>query len=105
MKSSNVDQLDQLLHDDLVFITPDGQTLTKSMDLEAHRSGSMVIDKFVPSIESIKLFGDTAAVALLVNASGEMLGQPISGTFRYLRVWKQFDDSLKVIGGCCAIVA
>ena len=35
---SNVDVLDQLLHDNLIALTPTGQTLTKEMDLDAHRS-------------------------------------------------------------------
>ena len=102
---SNVDELDQLLHDDLLFITPDGQTITKTMDLDSHRARSMVIDEFIPTIESIKLFDETAVVTLQVRASGKMLGEPISGTFRYLRVWKQFEDSLKVIGGCCIVLS
>lgn len=104
MKISQVDELDQLLHDDLLFITPDGQAITKAMDLDSHRAGTMVIDEFVPTIESIKLFDETAVVVIQVRASGKMLGEPLSGTFKYLRVWKQFEGSLKVIGGCCTVL-
>lgn len=104
MKISNLDELEQLLHDDLIFITPDGKSVTKAMDLESHQTGTMIIDEFIPTIESIKLFDETGVVTLLVRASGKMLGQPLSGTFRYLRVWKQFEGSLKVIGGCCTVV-
>ncbi|WP_231634864.1 nuclear transport factor 2 family protein [Pedobacter sp. PACM 27299] len=34
MKSSNVEMLDKLLHNDLLFIVPSGETITKEMDLE-----------------------------------------------------------------------
>ncbi|GEM_PF-3331282 len=35
--ASDVDALDLLLYDSLVAIAPDGQMLTKEMDLNAHR--------------------------------------------------------------------
>ncbi len=33
IKTSDVEVLDQLLHDDLLFIAPNSQTITKEMDL------------------------------------------------------------------------
>lgn len=41
--ASNVDGLDLLLYDDLVAVAPDGQMLTKEMDLNAHRSKAIII--------------------------------------------------------------
>ena len=41
IKTSDVTLLDNMLHDDLLFIAPNGQTVTKEMDLASHRSGQM----------------------------------------------------------------
>lgn len=101
MKISDVEALDKLLHDDLLFITPDGQTITKKMDLDSHKSGAMIIEKIIPTIEIINLIEDIAVVTIVVDTIGKMLGQPIEGKFRYIRFWKLFENKLKVIGGSC----
>lgn len=44
MKQSNIADLNKLLHDDLLFVIPTGDTITKEMDLENYRSGHMQID-------------------------------------------------------------
>jgi len=101
MKISDVDTLDKLLHDDLLFITPDGQTITKKMDLDSHKSGTMIIEEIIPTIEIVNLIQDIAVVTIVIDTKGKMLGQPIEGKFRYIRFWKLFENKLKVIGGSC----
>lgn len=101
IKKSNVSTLDKMLHDDLLFITPDGQTITKAMDLHAHRSGTMVVEEVLPTIELINLIEDTAIVVVVYQSKGKMVGNPIEGTFRYIRIWRLFNESWKVIGGSC----
>ncbi len=104
MKSSDVNTLDELLHDDLLFITPGGQTITKAIDLDAHRSGNMVVDEISATTEHINMIGDTAVVTIVIDTKGKMFQQPIAGKFRYIRVWKRFGDQWKVIGGSCTQV-
>jgi ketosteroid isomerase-like protein len=101
MKASNIEALESLLHDDLLFITPDGQAITKKMDLDSHRSGTMVVDKINPEIETINIIGDTAVITIAITAKGSMMGEPIEGKFRYIRVWKLIGNTLKVIAGSC----
>ena len=101
MKINDVDALDDLLHDDLLFITPDGQTITKKMDIDSHKSRTMIIEKINPTIEKINLIGDTAIVTIVIDTKGKMSGQPIEGKFRCIRFWKLFENKLKVIGGSC----
>jgi len=101
MKKHDAAVLDMLIHDDLVFHTPDGSVITKLIDLEAHRSGSMVIESLTASEQKISLFNDTAIVSVLIETKGEMMGQPIAGKFRYLRTWKSFDGNPKIIAGSC----
>ena len=101
MKVSDIDTLDQLLHDDLLFITPNGQTITKKMDLDSHQSGTMIIEHIIPTIEFINIIDDIAIVTIVMDTKGKMLEQPIQGNFRYIRVWKLFENKLKVIAGSC----
>lgn len=101
MLAHDVEKLDALLHDDLLFITPDGQTVTKAMDLDAHRKGLMAIERITTVIEQINIIGDNAVVTLVMDTKGKMIDMPIEGKFRYIRVWKKLGDGFKVIGGSC----
>lgn len=101
MKTSNVQVLDGLLHDDLLFLLPNGQTVNKQADLDSHRAKAMVIEEAELIPGEISIIDDCAISTVTLNASGRMLGQPLSGEFRYVRVWKKFGNGLKVIGGSC----
>ncbi|WP_159728225.1 nuclear transport factor 2 family protein [Sphingobacterium sp. 18053] len=96
--ASNVDGLDLLLYDDLVAVAPDGQMLTKEMDLNAHRSKAMIIENASTEIDEIRIIGDTALSVTTMTAKGRVMGTPLEGKFRYFRVWKRIDNTLKVIG-------
>jgi len=96
--ASDVDALDQLLHDDLIAVTPTGQTLTKELDLNAHRSKAMIIEDASIAIDDIRIIEDTALSIVTMTAKGKVMGAPLEGKFRYFRVWKNVDGKLKVIG-------
>lgn len=95
---SNVDILDQLLHDDLIAVSPTGEIVTKEMDLASHRAKTMIIEDASTEIDDIKITGDTALSIVTMTAKGKVMGTPLVGKFRYFRVWKRFDGALKVIG-------
>jgi len=95
---SDVDILDQLLHDDLIAVAPTGQLITKEMDLNSHRAKTMTIEEASTAIDEIKITGDTALSVVTMTAKGKVMGEPLEGKFRYFRVWKSFDGQLKVIG-------
>lgn len=95
---SNVEILDQLLHDDLIAVAPTGEIVTKEMDLNAHRAKTMIIEEASTEINEIKITGDTALTVVTMTAKGKMMGTPLEGRFRYFRVWKRCDDTLKIIG-------
>ncbi|REC40079.1 nuclear transport factor 2 family protein [Chryseobacterium sp. 5_R23647] len=95
---SNVDILDQLLHDDLLAVAPTGQIITKEMDLNSHKAKTMIIENASIEIDDIKITGDTALSIVTMTAKGSIMETPLEGKFRYFRVWKRFDDSLKIIG-------
>ena len=95
--ASDVNVLSQLLHDDLIGVSPTGQVVTKEMDLDTYRNGVVSIEEASVSIEEIRLLDDTAVSVVDMKAKGKMMGNPLEGHFRYLRVWKYFDGTLKVI--------
>lgn len=99
MKASDVDALDALLHDDLLFNGPTGETATKAMDLSNYRSGGVRLSVVEPSDYTLSAIDDDVIVAVTVRLEGEYMGQPAAGRFRYLRVWKRYGESWRVIGG------
>lgn len=101
IKTSNVEVLDQLLHDDLLFIAPNSQTITKEMDLASHRKGEMVVETIESEVEYLELIDNTAIVVIVYHTKGKMLGNAIEGSFKYIRFWQQNDHYWKVIGGSC----
>jgi ketosteroid isomerase-like protein len=105
IKNADVSTLEKILHDDLLFNLPDGNTITKSFDLDSYRSGKMKIESLEASDQIINIIGDTAVVAVVVSLKGTYDANPINGVFKYIRVWKQFDENLKVIAGSCIPLA
>ena len=101
IKSSDVELLDKLLHDDLLFMAPGGQMITKKMDLDSHRSGGMVVHYLLPTFEAISLLDNVAIVTVVYQTKGVMAGTPIEGRFRYIRTWKKTDSGLQIISGAC----
>ena len=99
MKVGDVGALDEMLHDDLLFAIPNGQTVTKEMDLGNFKQGFIVLDELTLEDAVVSLIGDNAIIASLIYLAGKFHDQPFQGHFKYLRIWKSFDDRWKVIGG------
>ena len=97
--TNDVASLDDLLHDDLLFNGPDGQTGTKALDLANYRSGGIQLRRADASDRLVSAIGDDVVVAVTVTLEGSYLGVRVDGSYRYLRVWKQFDGAWRVIAG------
>jgi len=87
MLSSDVEKLDQLLADDLIFTNHAGQRQDKQADLDAHRSGLLKLTKLDPSRQVVKIYGDTAIVAVQLAVEGAADGAKFGGSFCFTRVW------------------
>ncbi|MCM0665899.1 MULTISPECIES: nuclear transport factor 2 family protein [Flavobacterium] len=105
IKKSDVLALDTILHDDLLFNMPDGQTITKDFDLQTYRSGKIKIDSLEGSDQIVNIIGDSAVVTVTVALNGTYDNTPINGVFKYIRVWKKIGKNLKVIAGSCVQLA
>ena len=97
--TNDVSLLDDLLHDDLLFNGPDGQTGTKALDLANYRSGGIQLRRADASDRLLSAFGDVVVVAVTVTLAGSYLGVQVDGRYRYLRVWKRIGGAWRVIGG------
>lgn len=87
------------IHDDLLFILPSGETITKEMDLNTYRNGALKVDELLPDIEKLNIIDDMAVITLSIKLSGKFNDVPFEASYRYIRVWKKFGDGIKVIGG------
>jgi hypothetical protein len=99
MRTNDVELLDTLLHDELLFNGPNGETATKAADLANYRSGNINLHAVESSDQLLSVIGDDVVVAVTVEIKGNYLGQELNGKFRYLRVWKLFDRTWQVIAG------
>ena len=99
VKTCNIQVLDELLHDNLIFNIPTGQTITKEMDIENYRSGIMTVYDISTSDQTINTIENISTVVVTVHLKAKYADQIIDGKFRYLRVWKLFNNSWKVIAG------
>ncbi len=99
MKRGDIKVLDELLHDNLIFNIPTGQTITKSMDIENYQSGIMTVSEILVSDQIIKSIDDISTVSVTLYLKAKYGDYLIDGKFRYLRVWKLSNNSWKVIAG------
>lgn len=99
IKDENITVLDQLLHDDLLFILPSGETITKENDLDTYRDGALKFDELLPEIENLNIIDDLAVITLTMKLKGKFNDVPFEASFRYIRFWKKFGDGIKVVGG------
>ena len=98
---ADVPTLDALLADALLFTGPDGQLGTKQQDLSAHAAGVVRFRRHEPQELQVRRVGDDVAVtALRADLTVDVGGAPVSGTFRYTRVWAREPDGMwRVVGG------
>ena len=99
LTTGDIKVLDELLHDNLIFNIPTGQTITKEMDIENYRSGNLKVSEILATDQIIMSIDDISTVAVTLHLNAKYADQIIDGNFRYLRVWKLIKNSWKVIAG------
>lgn len=104
MLSADVAELDRLVSGRLLFVTPNGATIGKEADLDAHRSGLIRLSALIPLERRIEHFGVMAVVNVEMEMAGIFSGEYFCGRFRYTRVWHQEGLEMKVVAGhVCSI--
>ncbi|MEC4775403.1 nuclear transport factor 2 family protein [Burkholderia cenocepacia] len=99
MLANDVEALDALLDDDLVFTVPTGQVISKEDDLAAHRAKLLrldtldVIEMRASAVDEMILTTTRAALA------GRFDGAAFTGTFAYTRLWRRSGAHWRVVAG------
>ena len=98
--AADVEALDRLIADELLFTGPDGQLGTKAQDLAAHRAGTVRIREHTPTELRIRRVGSNVAiVALRARLTVDVRGTTVQGSYRYTRVWAREAGQWRVVGG------
>ena len=92
MISSNVEILDELLADDLLFSNHMGHVVSKKMDLDMHAAGDLHITDIQNSDQSVRYHNDLIIVSVKSKITARFQGAEANGCFRFTRVWKRSED-------------
>lgn len=103
MLTSDVEELDALIHDDLLFVGPDGAVYSKAEDLDLHRSGAERLSRVDVSIVRLAVHGDTVVTVVDAEMTGVMRGIPFEGPYRYVRIWREGEKGWQVIAGSVGV--
>jgi|GEM_PF-98868 len=99
IKEGNVPLLDELLHNDLLFIVPSGEVITKEIDLDTYRAGTLKVEELLSKVENLNIIDDMAVITLTMKMKGKFNSESFEADYRYIRFWKKFDNGIKVVGG------
>lgn len=99
MLTSDVEALDSLIADDLIFVGPSGEVFHKQDDLALHRSGRQRLTLAEWESVEVTVQGHSAVTAVAAQLSGTFDGAAFSGRFRYCRFWTKTDAGWQVLGG------
>ncbi|WP_201776371.1 nuclear transport factor 2 family protein [Streptacidiphilus carbonis] len=97
VRSGDVEALDRLLDDGVVYTGPDGRCLTKEEDLEAHRTRTLVVEAFDQEDLRLRVAGTTGITHVLAGLKGTAAGQSFAARLRYTRTWVHADGAWRVL--------
>ncbi len=99
MLNNDLQTLDRLLSDDLIFTGPDGNTIDKAQDLALHRSGDTVFTTYETEKLLIRIYGSIAITDVKVRLAGSFKSESFAGLYQYLRIYLNQHDRWQIIGG------
>ena len=104
--ANDIIQLERLLSDDLRFTDQTGRVLTKSDDLDLHRSGKLKIVRmdYLDQYILEQYDGNNVDVYTKVLIEGSFDKDVFNGISYYTRRWKQIDRGWKVMTGSCTSI-
>ncbi|MCG7549352.1 nuclear transport factor 2 family protein [Pseudoalteromonas sp. Of7M-16] len=105
MQKSDIVALDNLLSEQLVFTNHLGQRLSKSDDLDLHRSGLLKIDSIDLYNLDLITRPEACVVHTFASIAGTYNGQSANGHFAFSRVWAKHGDKWQVISAQSTLLA
>lgn len=85
--AADVDVLDELIDDRLVFTGPGGRLYSKQDDLELQRSGGQRLTEVTEESAAALVDGNTGVTWFLGRLAGVFRGDAFAVRVRYTRVW------------------
>ncbi|NJN38684.1 MAG: nuclear transport factor 2 family protein [Acaryochloridaceae cyanobacterium CSU_3_4] len=100
MLSADIEALENLLADDLIFTSHLGQVVSKQDDLAFHRAGVFKFQEIKPSERQIQARERLAIVSVRVWLTGIYNESPFQNDLRYTRIWCRATNSTwQVVAG------
>ncbi|WP_446904676.1 nuclear transport factor 2 family protein [Burkholderia sp. YIM B11467] len=99
MLANDVDALDALLDDELVFTVPTGQVISKEDDLSAHRAKLLRLDQLDFHETRACAIDEMILTTTKATLAGRFDGTAFDGTFAYTRLWRRSGAGWRVIAG------
>ncbi|WP_354165243.1 nuclear transport factor 2 family protein [Burkholderia sp. 567] len=99
MLTNDVDALDTLLDDDLIFTVPTGQVIAKHDDLSAHRAKLLRLDALDIQEMGTKMIGEMILTTTKAMLAGRFDGTAFNGMFAYTRLWRRPGSNWRVVAG------
>jgi hypothetical protein len=102
--SGDVEALDDLIADDLLFTGLSGSLETKAADLQQHRSGALKITKLEPVEFRVRPIPGGAITSVKMDAAALIAGKLTSAILRYTRIWIYDSGRWQIAGGHMSVV-
>ena len=102
MLTNDVEALDELLDDHLVFTVPNGQVISKSDDLSAHRAKLLRLEKLDVHETHAYEIGEMILTTTKATLSGHFGAIVIDGMFAYTRLWRRLGAHWRIVAGHAA---
>ena len=97
MRAGDVEELDRLLHPELLAVGPDGGMIDKAGDLAAHRAGIFSIRELTEEEVRVIVLDHLAVTFVVLQISGTIDDAEVGGRMRYTRTWARDGGALRVI--------
>ncbi len=97
MRAGDVEELDRLLHPELLAVSPDGGMIDKAGDLAAHRAGIFSISELTEEEVRVTVLDDVAVTFVVLRIRGTIGDADVSGRLRYTRTWTRDGGAWRVI--------
>ncbi len=95
---ANLKAFDRLMADDFTHTNQSGKFRTKAQWLANHKPGRSAYDAFEVDDLAVRVYGDAAVVTARSTPKGRTsTGEPITGQFRFLRVWARRDGRWQAV--------
>ena len=95
--NKDLQTIDELIHNDALFVYLNGQTVNKKMVMDNYRSWNSAFTTITSSDPIINFIDDTAVVSVNLELKRKYFDQEISSHFRYMHGWKIFNGNRKII--------